>query len=133
MNSRLALTLSLLALSGCQSHAPVSPAPSAEASPPAAASNSTNNPTDRWLGRWDGPEGTYLLLSKAGGHYAVEIRDLDGSRTFEGFPAGDQIRFIRDGKKEFLVAGNGKAAGMKWLLDKKNCLLTRQGEGWCRG
>lgn len=132
MRSRPALTIFLLALSGCQSHTPVSPAPSVEPSSPAAASNSTDNPTDRWLGRWDGPEGTFLQLSKAGDHYAVEIRELDGSRTLEGFPAGDRVRFIRDGKTEFLVGGNGKAAGMKWLLDKKNCLLTRQGEGWCR-
>jgi hypothetical protein len=72
------------------------------------------------------------VLAKAGDHYTVEIRDLDGSRIFDGFPDGDRIRFMRDGKTEFLTAGDGEAAGMKWLPDKKHCLLTHKGEGWCR-
>lgn len=117
------LAMLLLASAGCQGHPPVV----APSSAPVAA-----NPTDKWMGRWDGPEGTYLQLSKADDHYSVEIRDLDGSRTFDGFSAGDRIRFVRNGKTEYLTAGNGEAAGMKWLLDKKDCLLTRQGEGWCR-
>jgi hypothetical protein len=91
-----------------------------------------NQARDHWLGRWDGPEGTFLQLSKSGDHYAVEIQDLDGPKTFEGFADGDRIRFTRDGKTEFISAGDGQATGMKWLAEKKNCLLTRQGEGWCR-
>ncbi|MGA3225802.1 MAG: hypothetical protein ABSC65_18700 [Acidobacteriaceae bacterium] len=87
---------------------------------------------DQWLGRWDGVEGTYLRLAKNGDKYVVEIRDLDGPKTFEGFADGNRIRFTRDGKTEFISAGNGQATGMKWLADKKNCLLTRLGEGWCR-
>jgi hypothetical protein len=100
-----------------------------------SASNSTGavtKPTDPWLGRWDGPEGTYLELSKDGDKYVVVIRDLDGPRTFEGFGDGHRIRFTRDGKTEFISTGDGEAAGMKWLADKKNCLLTKKGEGWCR-
>jgi len=93
---------------------------------------SSTETTDQWLGRWDGVEGTYLQLAKKGDKYVVEIRDLDGSKTFEGFGDGNRIRFTRDGKTEFLSAGDGQATGMKWLADKKNCLLTRQGEGWCR-
>jgi hypothetical protein len=88
--------------------------------------------TDQWLGRWDGPEGTFLQISKSGDHYAVEIQDLDGPKTFEGFADGNRIQFTRDGKTEFISAGDGQATGMKWLTEKKNCLLTRQGEGWCR-
>jgi hypothetical protein len=129
IGSRTALAIFLLASTGC--HAPPSPA-AIETSPRPTAASSTFHPGDSWLGQWDGPEGTYLRLSKVRDHYAVEIHDLDGSRTFEGFPAGDRIRFIRDGKTEFLAAGNGEEAGMKWLLDRKNCLLTRRGEGWCR-
>ena len=72
------------------------------------------------------------MLSKVGARTAVEFRNLDGSRFFEETPDGDRIRFVRDGKTEFLMAGNGEAAGMKWLLDKKHCLLTHKGEGWCR-
>ena len=88
--------------------------------------------TDQWLGRWDGVEGTYLQLAKKGDKYVVEISGLDGPKKFEGFGDGNRIRFTRDGKTEFISAGDGQATGMKWLADKKNCLLTRQGEGWCR-
>jgi heat shock protein HslJ len=105
------------------------------ASKPVAASNPsspTTDPTDAWLGRWDGPEGTFLRLTKSGDHYAIEIQDLDGPKTFTGFPDGNRIRFTRDGNTEFLSAGDGPATGMKWLADKKDCLLTKAGEGWCR-
>jgi hypothetical protein len=98
----------------------------------APLSVSSTEATDRWLGRWDGVEGTYLRLAKNGDKYAVEIRDLDGPKTFEGFGDGNRIRFTRDGKTEFISAGDGQATGMKWLADKKNCLLTKTGEGWCR-
>jgi hypothetical protein len=118
MKMSLVLLVLSLAVAGCRSQ------PSAAPATPFAA--------DKWLGRWNGPEGTYLMLSKSGDHYTVEVRDLDGPRTFAGFPAGDRIRFVRDGRTEFLSAGDGEAAGMKWLLDKKDCLLTRKGEGWCR-
>jgi len=87
---------------------------------------------DSWLGRWEGPEGTYLRLAKNGDKYVVEIQDLDGPKTFEGFADGHRIRFTRDGKTEFISAGDGQATGMKWLAEKKNCLLTKLGEGWCR-
>lgn len=96
------------------------------------ATASSTETTDQWLGRWDGVEGTYLRLAKKGDKYVVEIRDLDGSKTFEGLGDGNRIRFTRDGKTEFISAGDGRATGMKWLADKKNCLLTRAGEGWCR-
>jgi hypothetical protein len=64
--------------------------------------------------------------------YVLEIRDLDGSKMFSGSADGSRIAFTRDGKEEFISAGDGRATGMKWLSDKKNCLLTRPGEGWCR-
>ena len=83
-------------------------------------------------GRWDGPEGTFLNLSRSGAHYTVVIQDLDGPRTFDGVDDHGRVRFVRDGKTEFLTAGDGEASGMKWLADKKHCLLTRRGEGWCR-
>jgi hypothetical protein len=118
MKMSLVLLVLSLAVAGCRGQ------PSAAPATPSVA--------DKWLGRWDGPEGTYLMLSKAGDHYTVEVRDLDGSRTFVGFPDGDRIRFVRDGRTEFLAAGDGEATGMKWLLDKRDCLLTRKGEGWCR-
>jgi hypothetical protein len=34
--------------------------------------------TDGWLGRWNGPEGTFLMLEGDNGLYEVTIRNLDG-------------------------------------------------------
>jgi len=51
--------------------------------------------------------------------------------TYEGTSAGDQIEFQRNGKTESLHAGRGQETRMKWLLDKKNCLIIRTGEGFC--
>jgi hypothetical protein len=76
---------------------------------------------------------TFLRLSKAGEQYVVVIQDLDGPKTFAGFADGNRIRFERNGKTEYISAGDGEATGMKWLADKKDCLLTKKGEGWCRG
>lgn len=111
-------------MTACRNHAPTA----AEAKP----TSPVPVPTDAWLGRWSGPEGTYLQLAKDGDKYVVEVQDLDGLKSFAGFPDGNRIRFVRDGKTEFLFEGNGRATGMKWLADKKDCLLTKAGEGWCR-
>jgi hypothetical protein len=120
----------LLSIAGCRNQTS-----SVSSTAPLSAPNSAGavtEPTDEWLGRWDGPEGTYLELSRNGDKYVVVIQDLDGPKKFEGFGDGHRIRFTRDGKTEFISAGDGEAAGMKWLADKKNCLLTKKGEGWCR-
>ena len=88
--------------------------------------------TDRWLGRWIGPEGTFLLLEGGNGTYEVTIQNLDGPRRFQGTAVGEQIEFDRDGVKESLRATDGAGTGMKWLSDKSNCLTIRLGEGFCR-
>ncbi len=87
---------------------------------------------EKWLGKWTGPEGTFLLLSRKGTGYTVGIQDLDRLRTYPAQIAGDHFEFSRDGKSEMLRAGNGKDTGMKWLLEKKDCLFVRSGEGFCR-
>ena len=87
---------------------------------------------DEWLGKWTGPEGTYLLLAKDGNKYAVKIQSLDGPASYEGFAAGDRIEFMRDGIGESIRAGNREAARMKWLLDNQNCLIVKTGEGFRR-
>ncbi len=85
-----------------------------------------------WLGQWIGPEGTYLLLSRNGEKYVVKIQSLDGPATYDGVASGEKIQFERQGKTEFIRAGKGEETGMKWLLEKKNCLIIRTGEGFCR-
>jgi hypothetical protein len=87
---------------------------------------------DQWLGRWTGPEGTFIELSKNGNKYVVKINSLDGPATYEGIAVGDRIEFQRDGKTESIHAGNGEDTGMKWLLDEKNCLVIKKSEGFCR-
>jgi hypothetical protein len=89
-------------------------------------------PAEKWLGKWNGPEGTFLLLSRNGNRYLVKIQSLDGLDGYEGVATADGIRFTRNGKTESIHAGNGEDAGMKWLLDKKNCLIIKYGEGFCR-
>ena len=125
--SKMGLLAIVLIVAGCQKPA----SRNAETAPPVNVTTAQTVP-DQWLGRWDGPEGTFLNLSKDGATYTVVIQDLDGPRSFEGVDDHGRVRFVRDGKTEYLVAGDGEASGMKWLADKKDCLLTRRGEGWCR-
>lgn len=125
--SIVCVVLALLA-TGCQDHTPNSA--SIE-----SASSAHSNPvqaTDRWLGKWIGPEGTFLLLAGGNGKYNVTVQNLDGPQTFHGVTAGDRIAFERNGMKEQLRATNGAETGMKWLSEKSNCLTVRVGEGYCR-
>lgn len=100
----------------------------------AASSNATrrNPATDKWLGQWNGPEGTFLRLEGGEGRYEITIQDLDGPRTYQGSTVGDQVHFDRNGKTESIRATNGVETGMKWLSDKSDCLTIRPGEGYCR-
>jgi hypothetical protein len=87
---------------------------------------------DRWVGTWQGPEGTSLRIAKQEVGYQLVIANLDGPREFHAIAAGDLLQFERDGKTETLHAGDGKATGMKWLADKRDCLVVSPGEGYCR-
>jgi hypothetical protein len=100
--------------------------------PDASRPASSSAVTDGWLGRWNGPEGTFLAIEGGGGRYELTIRNLDGPRTFTGVADGEQIRFERDGVAETVRATDGGATGMKWLGDKTDCLTIRLGEGYCR-
>ena len=100
----------------------------------AASSSGTTSATvtDKWQGKWRGPEGTFLQFVGSNGKYEVTIQNLDGPRTFRGNAAGDHIKFERDGVKESLSATNGAETGMKWLSEKSSCLTVRAGEGYCK-
>ena len=94
---------------------------------------STTDPGQNWLGRWNGPEGTYLQLDVMGsGGYYVRIKDLDAERTFKGVGQDGAVHFERDGKQESIKATDGDATGMKWLAGKTKCLTVHTGEGYCR-
>lgn len=116
-----------LSLASCKEEASLSPAEGAVEIPGSAATDSLS-----WTGRWNGPEGTYLDIAEKGEGYAITIANLDGPRNFEGSPVDHGIKFNRDGIDEIIREGSGKETGMKWLMDKKDCLIVTEGEGYCR-
>lgn len=128
--------LACAALVGCQpSREPVIELPtSAESTPQPNTAVAPLAPAtiSRWQGRWQGVEGTYLALQADGDAYQVTIQDLDTARTFVATVTAQGLRFERDGQSETIQAADGVATGMKWLTDKKDCLVIRQGEGFCR-
>ena len=123
--SSVVLTLSLL---GCGDRAPAVNTGSAGGS----GNVGGEAVTDKWLGQWNGPEGTFLRLAGGQGKYEITIQNLDGPRTFKGSAAGGQIQFEREGLNESIRATSGAETGMKWLASKSNCLTVRTGEGYCR-
>ncbi|MBI6632253.1 lipoprotein [Pseudomonas paralactis] len=96
-------------------------------------------PTDQWVGKWIGVEGLHLTIAKddsiGRGHYLLTMQyglDADNSGTFKGEAAEDGIAFTRPDGPQLLRAGDGAATGLKWLADKKDCLIVTTGEGYCR-
>ncbi|MGM0856161.1 MAG: hypothetical protein ACQEW0_03655 [Pseudomonadota bacterium] len=137
---KIALALgTLILISGCahDSNTPASGA--AESGTSTEQSAPHHQVTDQWVGRWTGVEGLFLEISKdasAGpGHYLLHMRyglDADQIGTFEGQATADGIRFNRGDGPQLIRAGDGEATGMKWLLEKEDCLIVRTGEGYCR-
>ncbi len=128
-NYWITLFAMIVPVTACQDRNQPAAGPSSTAPAQTAAAN---NQTDKWLGQWNGPEGTYLLLSKSGDKYIVKIQSLDGAQIYEGVSSGDRIQFERGGKTESIRAGSGQETGMKWLLEEKTCLIIKTGEGFCR-
>lgn len=116
----------------CACHRPPAPAPTPPDRPASAATRATA--ADAWLGRWPGPEGTFLDVQRGdAGHYRVTVQNLDGPRTFAATAEAGSLRFTRDGITETVRPGSGVDTGMKWLADKRDCLVVKAGEGYCRG
>jgi hypothetical protein len=90
--------------------------------------------TDTWVGKWTGVEGLVLDIAKTAtpGTYDVKVTLMDGSGSYTGTGAGDVIRFERGGVQETIRKATGDQTGLKWLAGKKNCLVIKQGEGFCR-
>lgn len=116
----------LLLLTACNDKA--APSTSHEASSAAT----TSIATDAWIGKWNGPEGTFLEISGGQGNYTITIQDLDGAKQFQGKTNGNEISFERNGTAETIQSSNGADTGMKWLAEKADCLRIRLGEGWCK-
>jgi hypothetical protein len=131
-NLRITILAMIVVMGACRDRNPSAAGPSATGSSASSSNPATAPATQKWLGQWNGPEGTYLVLSQNGDKYVVKIRSLDSLDSYDGVPSGDRIQFVRNGKPESVHAGNGEETGMKWLLDKKNCLIIKSGEGFCR-
>ncbi len=138
MTKLASLLAAPLALAACAQPAP-DPSPSATPSErvgpvaeprgdlPAASAQ-------RYVGRWIGVEGMFLdVAPRTGGGVTMEMQwDLDHRGTFEGSVTAEGLRFMRNGVAEVAVPGNGDQAGLKWLAGKKDCLIVKSGEGYCR-
>ena len=124
----LVTPIALLVLAGCNDR------DAATGANDAAISNDEKiePATDKWLGQWNGPEGTFLRLEGGKGRYTITIQDLDGARIYQGNSAGGQIHFDRNGATESIRATDGVGTGMKWLSEKSDCLTIHTGEGYCR-
>ena len=138
MKKALLALIATMLISGCSNSSTT--APNAPASNNATEQNQPHHQvTDQWVGRWTGVEGLFLEISKddsAGpGHYLLHMRyglDDDQIGTFEGQATAEGIRFNRGDGPQLLSAGDGEATGMKWLLEKEDCLVVATGEGYCR-
>ncbi len=138
---RIAIVLACIAVAACSpkpSAEPAAPGASAESAAVSAASQVASSTTASavanigFVGKWTGPEGTWLDIEPQGDDYRVTISNLDGPRDFGGKAAGGGIQFTRDGQTFVIHPGNGDATGMKWLAGKKDCLVVAPGEGYCR-
>lgn len=110
--------------------------------PPAAMANTVVVPEpvpvgDAWLGDWRGVEGLMLHIARdpqgRTGHYLLTMQySLDDKGSFDGVATGDALTFTRPDGPQVLRAGDGDATGLKWLAGKKDCLVVKPGEGYCR-
>lgn len=87
-----------------------------------------------WAGKWTGVEGMYATITTAEpGKYKLEMQsDLDTKGTYDGDDSEHGIKFKRGSEELRLRRGNGDETGLKYLADKKECLIVKQGEGYCR-
>lgn len=135
------------AFAACSDTPEVKPPAAPSNSSPAAATSPTTSPAQSGgpasgpaaarvaalVGRWSGPEGTYLNVTKKDEKYVIEIADLDGPKTYEGTFRADTIEFTRNGKTESIRAATGVETGMKGFEKETNCVVVTKGsEGFCR-
>ncbi|WP_294048619.1 hypothetical protein [Sphingopyxis sp.] len=142
----LASAAALVLLAGCEKAEAPAPAPTdatttevpvetmppegAEATDPATAPHRFAS----WAGKWTGVEGMYATITTAApGKYKLEMQsDLDTKGTYDGEDSEHGIKFKRGTEELSLRRGNGDETGLKNLFGKKECLIVKTGEGYCR-
>ena len=144
------LAAAVLAAGACEPKTEVNNQPIAQPSPAASASPAISpevaNPDEaalqKMLGKWDGPEGTYINIADKKGadekqqnprKFEIAIKNLDKEEKFEGTAKGRDIEFTRKGKTENVRTATGAETGMKGFESEANCLVVTKGsEGFCR-
>ncbi|MGQ2977248.1 MAG: hypothetical protein ACT6QT_16250 [Sphingopyxis sp.] len=142
----LASAAALVLLAGCEKAEAPAPAPTdatttevpvetmppegAEATDPATAPHRFAS----WAGKWTGVEGMYATITPAApGKYTLEMQsDLDTKGTYDGEDSEHGIKFKRGAEELSLHRGSGDETGLKYLAGKKECLIVKTGEGYCR-
>lgn len=106
------------------------PAEGAEATDPATAPHRFAD----WAGKWTGVEGMYATITPTDpGKYKLEMQsDLDTKGTYDGEDSEHGIKFKRGSEELSLRRGSGDETGLKYLAGKKECLIVKSGEGYCR-
>ena len=106
------------------------PAEGAEATDPATAPHRVAD----WAGKWTGVEGMYATITPTEpGKYKLEMQsDLDTKGTYDGEDSEHGIKFKRGSEELSLRRGSGDETGFKYLAGKKECLIVKAGEGYCR-
>lgn len=106
------------------------PAEGAEATDPATAPHRFAD----WAGKWTGVEGMYATITPTDpGKYKLEMQsDLDTKGTYDGKDSEHGIKFKRGSEELSLRRGSGDETGLKYLAGKKECLIVKEGEGYCR-
>ncbi|MFT3996267.1 MAG: hypothetical protein QM667_02580 [Asticcacaulis sp.] len=86
-----------------------------------------------YVGRWTGPEGSSLEVVARQHDYEVSISGVQvGPGVFTGTVEGDALRIERNGEAQTIRHTTGPRTGIKYLADKKDCVLISSGEGFCR-
>jgi hypothetical protein len=82
-----------------------------------------------------GGEGLNLVVAQgdAPGRYRLEMQySLNDRGVFDGVATDEGIAFSRPDGAQVLKAGDGDATGLKWLAGKRDCLVVKPAEGYCR-
>jgi hypothetical protein len=145
-----AAAMAIFAVGACETKTEVknatagAPSPAATSSP--AISPEVANPTEaalqQMLGRWNGPEGTYIDIADKKGpdgkqqnprKFEIEIKNLDKAEKYEGTANGKNIEFTRKGKTETVKSATGAETGMKGFEKETTCVVVTKGsEGFCK-
>jgi hypothetical protein len=145
----LASAAALVLLAGCEKAEAPAPADTAttevpvETAPPEDVAGATDAAADpataphrfaSWAGKWTGVEGMYVTITPGEpGKYKLEMQsDLDTKGTYDGNDSEHGIKFKRGSEELSLRRGNGDETGLKYLAGKKECLIVKDGEGYCR-